>query len=49
MEVIGQIHDPAAFPREKSLGGWMGARASLDTVKKINLLPVPAIEPRPPT
>jgi hypothetical protein len=54
MEVSGQIHDPAALiPEETALSihcleGWVGPRASLDTVEK-SLAPVgkqaPAFEP----
>jgi hypothetical protein len=28
------------------MGGWVGLRASLDSVEKNNLLPVPGIEPQ---
>jgi hypothetical protein len=39
MEVIGQLHDPAALPQEKDpgtywIGGWVGSRAVLDAVVK---------------
>jgi hypothetical protein len=53
MEVSGQLHAPAALRPGKvsgshCIGGWMGPRAGLDvTEKKINLLPLTGIEPRP--
>jgi hypothetical protein len=32
LEVSGQLHAPAAFPREKSprTGGWLGAEAGMN-------------------
>jgi len=34
----------AAIPQEKTVGGWVGPRASLGTEKDKNLLPLPGIE-----
>jgi len=46
MEVIGQLHDPAALPQEKDpgtywIGGWVSPRAGLDAVVK-KQFPAPA-------
>jgi hypothetical protein len=44
MEVIGQLHAPAALPSGKELpvtyciGGWVGPRAGLDAVEKREIL-----------
>jgi hypothetical protein len=39
MEVSGQLHAPAALPKERApfahcIGGWVGPRAGLDAVEK---------------
>jgi hypothetical protein len=41
MEVNGQLHTPTDLPPRKTpgthwIGGWVGPRADLDDVKKIN-------------
>jgi hypothetical protein len=47
MEVIGQLHDPAALPSGKIgsdthwIGDWVSPRAGLDAVKRRNI-PAPA-------
>jgi hypothetical protein len=54
MEVSGQLHAPAAYPRERAprthwIGGWMGPRAVLDAVvKKIISSPRRELNPRSP-
>jgi hypothetical protein len=50
--VSGQLHAPAALPRERDpgtywIGGWVGSRASLGTVEKRKLLILPRLELRP--
>jgi len=51
MDVSGQLHAPAALPPGKKhrthyIGGWVGPRASLDTVSK-RKIPSPCWESNP--
>jgi hypothetical protein len=52
MDVSDQLHAPPAFPLGRDpgihwIGGGMGPRVSLNTVKERNLLLLPEIKPRP--
>jgi hypothetical protein len=53
MEVSGQVHAPAALPREGApgnhcVGGFLGPRTGLDTGEEKNIFLLLGIEPRHP-
>jgi hypothetical protein len=53
LEVSGQLHAPAALPRERApgthfIGGWVDPRAGLDDMEKWKFLTLPELELPPP-
>jgi hypothetical protein len=51
MEVSGQLHAPAIYPREKNTGSfcigcWVGPRTDLDDVKKRKIFSLQGLEIR---